>query len=170
MCQAHGCPNPLPPSTRPAPDRKWCSESCRKSQYAAACVDCGAPTSGGEGRKADPRCGHCANIKAGRDRKVWTREAIIIAIQEWAVTYGDYPGLADFVPTTARRHRDFARAQRFVAAEGRYPHGNTVIAEFGSWNAAIRSAGFEPRVANGGAGNADRRRGGNTGRRTTVSA
>lgn len=32
--------------------RKWCSEACRKSQYAGACRDCGQATYGGRGRAA----------------------------------------------------------------------------------------------------------------------
>lgn len=52
-CAREDCDNPV--SGR----RKWCSEPCRKSQYASVCVDCGAPTSGSDGRRAEPRCRSC---------------------------------------------------------------------------------------------------------------
>lgn len=40
---------------------KFCSGKCRKAQYATPCVDCGASTSGSEGRRPDTRCSKCAN-------------------------------------------------------------------------------------------------------------
>jgi hypothetical protein len=44
------------------PDPKWCSERCRKEQYAGRCIDCGARTSGsdGHGPNAPKRCVACA--------------------------------------------------------------------------------------------------------------
>jgi hypothetical protein len=50
-----------------------------------------------------------------------------------------------------------------VRVASRTPTGVTrftwwVIGEFGSWNAAIAAAGFEPRAAHGGGGNQLRRR------------
>ena len=53
-CARDGCDNIV--SGR----RKWCSEPCRKSQYAGTCVGCGEPTNGSGGRVAHPRCNTCA--------------------------------------------------------------------------------------------------------------
>lgn len=46
--------------------RRFCSERCRKAQYAGTCTDCGNPTSGSEGRRAEPRCPSCAMRRALR--------------------------------------------------------------------------------------------------------
>lgn len=56
-CAGCGAPVLTKPQGRP---RKWCSERCRKAQYAGACLDCGKPTSGHAGRAGAPaRCQTC---------------------------------------------------------------------------------------------------------------
>lgn len=63
-----GCAATLPPPKRAGGrQQKWCSERCRKAQYAGVCVDCGAPTNGsnGRGERAAKRCKSCASIVAG---------------------------------------------------------------------------------------------------------
>lgn len=131
----------------------------RKDFYAAPCVDCGAPTSGSEGRRREPRCQSCANIHA--DRKVWPRQVIIDAIQAWAREYGEPPAAPDWNPWHARSvFGDEERAARFERdnAAGKYPSFITVIDAFGSWNAGIKAAGFTSRPAHGGGVNVQRRR------------
>ena len=132
----------------------------RKDSYARPCMDCGAPTSGGEGRKSEPRCQDCANRLNGVKATVWTRDRIIGAIRWWADSYGDPPAVPDWSPTTARYLGDEARALRFERHHdaGQVPWFMTVVRMFLSWNAAIEAAGFVPRQPNGGGGNQLRRR------------
>jgi hypothetical protein len=132
----------------------------RKDSYAGVCVDCGGPTSGSQGRRAQPRCQECANIKRGAEAKVWTREAIIDAIQVWAAKYGDPPAVPDWSTNQARALHDEERAARYQRenAAGRCPRTVTVFREFGSWNTALEAAGFSPRPTHGGGGNELRRR------------
>jgi hypothetical protein len=129
----------------------------RKSRYAGVCVDCGAPTSGGEGRRDEPRCHPCSARKSGVERTVWTREILIDRMREWAELYGEPPAIPDWNPWDARAMGDEARARRFETSD-RWPTYMTVIRAFGSWNGGIVAAGFTPRAAHGGDGNVRRRR------------
>ena len=157
VVRCQGCGNPLPPSTGNRP-RKWCSERCRKAQYSTPCVDCGAPLNGsdGHGPNAAIRCKLCAARVAGEAKTRWTRQALLLAIRAWARQYGEPPATPDWNPTRAARLHDEGRICRF--REGDWPHSESVVREFGSWNAGILAAGFEPRAPHGGAGNAARRR------------
>jgi hypothetical protein len=133
----------------------------RKDSYAGSCVDCGTPTSGWEGRREDPRCLLCASRKCAEERRIWTRGAVILAIQEWAHEHGEHPAMPDWNPWYARHEiNDEARAARAEEniAAGRHPWPVSVIRAFGTWNAAIRAAGFEPRPPHGGGGNGARHR------------
>lgn len=130
----------------------------RKDSYAQPCVECGAPTSGSEGRREEPRCQPCTAIKNGDERKIWTREAVVLAIQEWAAEHGEPPAVCDWGPTYARILHDEDRARRFEVADGCWPHAVTVRRMCGSWAAALTAAGFEPRAPHGGGGNELRRR------------
>lgn len=129
----------------------------RKDSYAKPCVDCGAMTSGSEGRREEPRCHQCAAIKHGAEAKIWTREAITLAIEEWAHLHGEPPAVPDWNPTQARILNDEPRARRFEDADGIWPHAQSVRRAFGSWAAAIEAAGFVPRAPHGGGGNQYRR-------------
>lgn len=60
--------------------------------------------------------------------KIWTREAIIFAIRKWANDYGEPP-----------------HSKLWKRSVDGYPSTWTVKNEFGSWNNAIRAAGFTPR-------------------------
>jgi hypothetical protein len=119
----------------------------RKDSYAQPCVDCGGPTSGSEGRRETPRCQRCANIHCAAETQVWTRAAIVLAIQEWAAAYGQPPAIADW-----------SRAARYEQADGQWPSYQSAVRRWGSWNAAIAAAGFTPRPPHGGGGNEHRRR------------
>lgn len=59
---------------------------------------------------------------------VWTKEAIICAIQRWAAQYGEPP-----------------HSKLWKRAVPGYPNSATVKYHFGSWNEAIAAAGFKPR-------------------------
>ena len=151
-CHGRDCDNVVPVT------RKWCSERCRKRQYDMPCVDCGARVSGYDGHRDEPRCFQCANRIARDEAKIWTRAAVVLAIQEWAAIYDDPPAVADWDPAVARRINNEARALRWKDADGRWPSANTVRRELGSWAHALAAAGFEPRAPHGGAGNQRRRR------------
>lgn len=130
----------------------------RKQRYAQPCVDCGEPTSGGEGRREEPRCVPCAAARAGLENMIWTPERVIAAIQEWVALYGDPPAIPDWSPYHARALHDEERARRWERADGRWPWYTVVFNRFGSWNEGLRAAGFEPRAPHGGGGNQHRRR------------
>lgn len=88
-CANPECAAPLAPSRGNRP-RKWCSEACRRTQYAGTCVDCGGPTDGSEGRaRAPERCASCAHdfLYAERNARIfrWWEEGVhtsLIAARE----------------------------------------------------------------------------------------
>ena len=85
-------------------------------------------------------------------RHKWSEEEIIAKIQEWHGLYGETPSASDWNPSDcnrsarialARSQRWLLRGQRFISGE--FPWPRTVQVAFGSWNNAIRAAGFDPR-------------------------
>ncbi len=123
------------------------------------CVDCGKLIDGTHVTQSAERCRSCAYD----ERKVWTREAIVLAMQEWAAKYGEPPSSPDWNSYECRAVLgDEERAARFdrESAAGTCPTFITVFRTFGAggWNAALVAAGFEPRPAHGGGGNELRRR------------
>jgi hypothetical protein len=81
-------------------------------------------------RPGEPLCRTCfPKVTA-----VWTREAIVCAIQEWAEDHGG-------VPPTARAW--FGPVEK----RGPYPCVNEVRRRFGTWNAAIEAAGFQTHLS-----------------------
>jgi len=131
----------------------------RKERYRQPCVDCGAPTSGGEGRKETPRCVRCAPVYFAPLQTIWTAGRIIEAIQDWARIYGEPPSSVDWNSWSARNVlHDEARASRFERGNGRWPWFTYVHRTFGSFNEGLLAAGYEPRAPHGGAGNELRRR------------
>lgn len=148
------------PFTAGRRDAGFCSDRCRKASYSVPCADCGKPLSGSDGRgpNAPTRCVPCAARLSGVERRVWTHDAIVARIREWNDTYGEPPASPDWMPARARINNDEERARRFERADGYWPCGETVHHRFGSWNAALKAAGFEPRAAHGGAGNQLRKR------------
>lgn len=117
-------------------------DRARKDSYRGSCLDCGAPTCGNDGpSQPSPRCHPCAV----RARTIWTREAIITAIQAWARETGGIPPAAtDWNPAQARNLGHPEKAEKFYE-DGPWPHITTVRCMFGNWSAAIRAAGFAPR-------------------------
>lgn len=123
-----------------------------KRRRTGLCVDCGAVTRY-NGHGTSERCLPCGAIFNGQQQTIWTRERIISLIQEWAAEHdGDPPATPDWNPNLARRMNDEDRAIRFESRSYRWPWSTNVILVFGSWNAAIAAAGFQPRVANGAGG------------------
>jgi hypothetical protein len=86
------------------------------------------------------------SAKAAGGRRVtrWTRELIIEKIREWEARYGEPPCSADWNPSLARWRAQDWRAERY--RDGVWPSTNAAKRPFeGSFDAAVRAAGFEPR-------------------------
>jgi hypothetical protein len=83
--------------------------------------------------------------QAGRRRVTrWTRELIIEKIREWEARYGEPPCSADWNPSLARWRAQDWRVERY--RDGVWPSTNAAKRPFdGSFDAAVRAAGFEPR-------------------------
>lgn len=142
-------------------------ERARKASYAGTCQECGGRTDGSNGRDHAPtRCQSCQNEYQRSDeyafaRTKWTRERIIAAIRWWYDIYGEPPAVADWNPHRARHElgdEDRARRGEAAISAGRVPWHTIVYSRFGSWNAAIRAAGFTPRANVGTKENVARRR------------
>lgn len=147
----------------------------RKDSYQGVCIDCGGPTTGGEGVSQQPRrCDACQRAYQRSDEgraavTYWTRDRIVEAIRWWVNEYGEPPAIPDWSPSRASALFDLARTRRAerLIAEKRVPWSTTVICHFGSWNAGIVAAGFEPRANVGTRENRARQRGA---RRTALNA
>ena len=110
----------------------------RKAKRSSPCVDCGRPcnTDGSVWRTAK-RCADCAK----KASIYWTRNRIIAAIQRWADLHGRPPKGQEW-SGSRYQHPDYP--------SGDYPAFNTVRARFGSFNTALKDAGFEPYMEHGG--------------------
>jgi hypothetical protein len=85
-----------------------------------------------------------AQTAGGRRVRRWTRELIIEKILEWEARYGEPPCSADWNPSLARWRAQEWRAERY--RDGEWPSTNAAKRPFGgSFDAAIRAAGLEPR-------------------------
>lgn len=147
----HGCGATLAPNKAPGRQRKWCSDRCRKvTLYSRSCVDCGV-TINTDGRvtNANQRCVPCAAKHSGAERKVWTADAVVAAIQTWAELHGEPPAMTTWSPSMARSigKPELAQAEYMQGKAGEWPSPQAVIRAFGTWNAAIAAAGFDPRPA-----------------------
>src|SRR6187200_1319240 len=85
-----------------------------------------------------------AQTAGGRRVRRWTRETIIEKIRDWNDRYGEPPCSADWNPSLARWRAQEWRVDRYYT--GVWPSTNAVKRPFGgSFDAAVRAAGFEPR-------------------------
>lgn len=75
--------------------------------------------------------------------KTLSDEMILEAIRRWTRRYGETPAWADWSPARARRQGQEWRVVRYLA--GDWPSSNTVARRFGTFSAAIESAGLAPR-------------------------
>jgi len=87
---------------------------------------------------------------ARTSRSASTREEILIAIRRWDAVFGEPPCTADWNPSIARWRAQEWRIERYVAGDpdtgARWPSLNAVKRRFGgSFDAAVREAGLEPR-------------------------
>lgn len=104
--------------------------SARKKQrerYAGACIDCGGRTYAGQ-LPPPVRCRVCHAKHAA----IWPPDAVICCIQEYADERGGIPPSSNGWSAHKRRVGEDA------------PCANEIIRRFGSWNAAIIAAGYEP--------------------------
>jgi hypothetical protein len=110
----------------------------RRARYAGSCLDCGCPTDGSAGPgRAPQRCNDCANQR----RTAQAREAIIEAIRRWAEEHGGIPPRAtDWNVAMARSRGEDTRDYE----NGDWRATSGVTRAFGTWNAAIEAAGYEP--------------------------
>ena len=123
----------------------------RKASYRGACIDCGGPTDGSNGRQGRPeRCIECRCEwqRTSPEWRIWDRESVIERMQEWSALYGQQPGARDWNPNMARNQGREDVATRFDI-DGCWPHTSSVVHVFGTWNAAIEAAGFTPRAPGG---------------------
>jgi hypothetical protein len=138
-----GCDTPLPlEPRRPGRRRKWCSDRCRKGQYAGECVDCGAPTNGHDGPgKASTRCAPCRHAKETAEA-VWTRERMIAEGHRFHALTGRWPVTGDFNRYQNRGQRRVL-IDEFHRLTGPWPHVQIVQNVFGTWRAYIEALGGE---------------------------
>jgi hypothetical protein len=98
---------------------------------AGSCRDCGTAVVSG----AD-RCLRCA-LERRRER-VWTGAEIVTALRAWTAETGAPPSTSEW--DSGERAAPSSRRQR-----DRWPSVHLVRSRFGSWEAALRAAGFRPR-------------------------
>jgi hypothetical protein len=119
---------------------RFCGDHCRKASYGGKCVDCGAPTSGADGRaKAPKRCRACSHLHEGTrepreaqsaklaGRVHWTDDDIGRAM--WAAARDGYLSGAMY---DEARERD----------RSAMPSRMSIMLRFGSWNAACERFGL----------------------------
>lgn len=83
--------------------------------------------------------------RAGTRQKIAARARarVITDMQEWHRLFGQPPAANDWIRSRRRTARVIARYE----STGRtWPNAGTVQYLFGSWNAAIQAAGFEPKA------------------------
>lgn len=123
----------------------------RKDSYRGECEDCGAPTDGSNGRAAPRFCQTCRNER----EHARASERIISELQRWQQLYGRPPQAVDWSLSNLyyrRRNPQHGRESDAYIAEierrhrehGPWPSLKGAQSVFGSWNAAIEAAGFEP--------------------------
>lgn len=107
-------------------------QRARRERYRGKCEDCGKPTDGSNGKDKAPRwCRACI----GDHVRIWTREAVIDAIQLWASGHDGHP------PTASQWMRA-SECGRFPAATTVYRSTVNKSAVFYYWADAIEAAGF----------------------------
>lgn len=104
-------------------------QKARRERYRRPCPTCGTMMDGSGGMKVQPT--HCKTC-APAENRLWTREAVIDAIQRWAAEHGRPPS-----------------ASQWTRSEDGHPAGGSVYrstsntwAPFASWADAIEAAGF----------------------------
>lgn len=76
-----------------------------------------------------------------------TRERLLDSIRDWQARYGAAPGAQDWNRAQMRARASQKRLEENNRrhAERRWPTTTTIQLVFGSWSAALKEAGIEPR-------------------------
>lgn len=116
-------------------------ERARKARNDGRCLGCGARTNSSGSSVPPERCHRCAPTY----RRALGRRWILESMREWCEMFGYPPVAADWNPAHARARSSSAwRADRMEATGRPWPGPDSVIDHFGSWNAGIAAAGFQP--------------------------
>jgi transposase len=101
-----------------------------KRRRTGICEGCGTTTRyAGHGDGVSRMCVNCAN----KERRIWTRESVIAAIQAWAAEHGRPPSAQDWMYS-----KNGHPAMTSVYQSKSFPN-----APFRYWADAIEAAGFE---------------------------
>jgi len=112
----------------------------RRERYRGTCRACGRPTSGAQGRgKAPAYCAYCSR----RRRRTWSDEDVLAAVRDWHALTGAVPTVLNWSP--AHAPAGHAGAKLYRSEPGRWPSAALVARRLGSFPAAVRGAGLEPR-------------------------
>jgi hypothetical protein len=107
-------------------------DTARRYVRAHPCDECSGPVVAG-GRL----CQRCTLID--RAQPVFTHERALQAMRAWAAETGEPPRFAEW--QTLR----LGGAEKWTAEHPRFPSANMAARLFGSWEVALRAAGFTPR-------------------------
>lgn len=115
----------------------------RKERYRRPCPRCGTLMCGSDGLhgKSSPSLCHMCAREEAKKRRIWTREAIIEAIQEFAQEHGRPPLAMEWSSSRDNRYPAYSSVYRHRGKKGMYQ-------PFASWADAIEAAGF-PRPRRG---------------------
>ena len=116
-------------------------EKAHARKTKARCRDCGTSIRSDHPSYPQLRCVPCDSAHRRTSYKAW----VIDRIQDWADRFGDPPTASDWnrAPSTRANHPAAALRQD-DASDQEWPCTNGARLVFGSWNAAIRAAGYEP--------------------------
>jgi hypothetical protein len=114
-------------------------DRARKDSYGGICEQCGRPTSGADGPAQVARfCNHCA---PGHNFRIWTKDSVVEAIQEWARRYGRPPTSTEWITrTVADDGYVFPPRTAVYNSNSKGDHRQTI--PFDKWADAIEAAGF----------------------------
>jgi hypothetical protein len=129
-------------------------DKARKASYGGTCERCGARTDGSNGRELAPKLCAACTVKAQHEERYWTAERIVETFQAFERIAGRPPAALDTglgeAPSirkrqSAARNAEGDRLRKLI----RLPHPFTVQREWGSWNEALKAAGFPPNPMGG---------------------
>lgn len=139
------CDKPTGESKRRGRPKLYCSDYCRKQyKYGSICDACGGKVAYSGHAEQPKRCDPCARALIHKE----AHERYMDAFHEWFDRYGEVPGAADWLypyPSMAKRT---APSRRVVLdkrhKDRKWPVVSGILQFYGSWNEAVRQAGFEP--------------------------
>jgi hypothetical protein len=110
----------------------------RKARYERPCDMCGKPLKLNGFRPDTTTCARCLGAITRDASKAW----ILDSFAEWSQRFGAPPSSVDWNPADARVSA--WKAKRYKRTGRKWPSPTLVTSHFGSWNAGLRAAGFEP--------------------------